>query len=182
MKIDTAMLKRLRSEKQWSQEQLAELCGLNLRTIQRLEKSGSASTESVRALAAVFGVAAKELIIDSTEVKLKPFESVKASLLAFDDFKGKAGRYEFWWFFLIMLLVFGIAEAIHPKAYRVVAIILLIPFLAVGSRRLRDAGHSPWWQWMYFVPFGIVVPLFLKTYESSDTRAKVEEERDTLAS
>lgn len=33
------LIKRLREEKQWSQEQLGELCGLNLRTIQRLEKS-----------------------------------------------------------------------------------------------------------------------------------------------
>ena len=58
MHINSARLRELRTGRQWSQEQLATLSGLNLRTIQRLESGAKISTESLRALAAVFEVPA----------------------------------------------------------------------------------------------------------------------------
>lgn len=161
MKINTEMIKRLRAERQWSQEQLSEMCGLNLRTIQRLEKSGNASLESVRALAAVFEIDAQSLKLDDAETKRNPIDTVKNSLLQFDDFTGTADRYEFTWFLVFLLLFLAIATVIHPKAYQIAALLAALPFIAVGSRRLREAGQSPWWQLMYLVPFGFVVPLYL---------------------
>ena len=47
-------VKELRVAKGWSQEQLSEFSGLNVRTIQRIEKGHKASPESLKALAAVF--------------------------------------------------------------------------------------------------------------------------------
>ena len=61
MKIDATLLKKLRTAENLSQEQLSEKCGLSLRTIQRLEGGGNASIESVRALAAAFGLDPSEL-------------------------------------------------------------------------------------------------------------------------
>ncbi len=172
MKINAELVKRLRQERHWSQEQLSEMCGLNLRTIQRLEKNGNASLESARALAAVFEVDVASLELDAAKLKRNPLQSVEASLRNFDDFEGTADRYEFGWFLAMMVLVLAIATVIHPKAYQIVAIILLLPFCAVGSRRLRDAGQSPWWQLMYFVPFGFVVPLILQFYPEKSVQAK----------
>jgi transcriptional regulator with XRE-family HTH domain len=37
------IVKNLRDQHKWSQEQLAELCGLNVRTIQRVESGSKAS-------------------------------------------------------------------------------------------------------------------------------------------
>lgn len=51
-------MKKLRNEKAWSQDQLAEISGLSLRTIQRIEKSGNASLESKKAIASAFGIKA----------------------------------------------------------------------------------------------------------------------------
>lgn len=66
----TSKLKRLRLEKGWSQEQLAELSGLSTRTIQRLEKGEKAGLESLKALAAIFEVPVSELKSDlSAETK-----------------------------------------------------------------------------------------------------------------
>lgn len=48
------IVRKLRLQRGWSQEQLAEMSGLNVRTIQRIERNGNASTESLKALAAVF--------------------------------------------------------------------------------------------------------------------------------
>jgi len=50
------LIQKLRLQRGWSQEQLAELSGLSVRTIQRLERGQTASTESLKALASVFEV------------------------------------------------------------------------------------------------------------------------------
>ena len=50
------MVRKLRMERGWSQEQLAQLSGLNIRTIQRIESGNKAGLETLKALAAVFDV------------------------------------------------------------------------------------------------------------------------------
>ena len=60
MKVDSSYLKAQREQRAWSQEHLAEVTGLGLRTIQRIETTGTASYESARSLAAVFGVRSEE--------------------------------------------------------------------------------------------------------------------------
>ena len=61
MKIDSSYIKAQRARRAWSQEHLAEVTGLGLRTIQRIEKTGAASYESARSLAAVFEMDVAEL-------------------------------------------------------------------------------------------------------------------------
>jgi len=53
MKINSELIKSERIKRAWSQEYLATVAGLGIRTIQRIENSGSASLESVKALASV---------------------------------------------------------------------------------------------------------------------------------
>lgn len=50
------LIQKLRLQHGWSQQQLAELSGLSTRTIQRIENGQAASTETLKALAAVFEV------------------------------------------------------------------------------------------------------------------------------
>jgi transcriptional regulator with XRE-family HTH domain len=50
------LIQKLRLQRGWSQQQLADLSGLSVRTIQRLEKGQDASTESLKSLAAVFEI------------------------------------------------------------------------------------------------------------------------------
>jgi transcriptional regulator with XRE-family HTH domain len=47
-------VQKLRLKRGWSQQQLAELSGLSVRTIQRIENGQTASTESLKSLASVF--------------------------------------------------------------------------------------------------------------------------------
>lgn len=54
-------VKQLRLERGWSQETLAKLSGLNIRTIQRVEKGKKAGLETLSALAAVFDVERNQL-------------------------------------------------------------------------------------------------------------------------
>ena len=41
------IVKKLRDRRGWTQEQLAECCGLNVRTIQRVESGNKASLETL---------------------------------------------------------------------------------------------------------------------------------------
>jgi transcriptional regulator with XRE-family HTH domain len=50
------LIQKLRLQRGWSQEQLAELSGLSVRTIQRIERGQTASVESLKSLGAVFEI------------------------------------------------------------------------------------------------------------------------------
>ena len=50
------LVQKLRLQHGWSQEDLAELCALGVRTIQRVERGQTARAETLKALAAVFEV------------------------------------------------------------------------------------------------------------------------------
>ena len=65
------LVKKLREEKRWSQEQLANIAGLSLRTIQRVEAGKPASNETLKSLASVFEISISKLtervkVIDKT--------------------------------------------------------------------------------------------------------------------
>ena len=61
MQVNIDVIKTQRSNRAWSQTQLAEVSGLSLRTIQRIEKTGVASLESVKSLASVFEIDIKDI-------------------------------------------------------------------------------------------------------------------------
>lgn len=55
------IIRTLREDRGWSQEQLAETSGVSVRTIQRIEQGGRASLESLKCFAAVFETTIPEL-------------------------------------------------------------------------------------------------------------------------
>ena len=55
------IIRELRLQRGWTQDQLAQLSGLNVRTIQRIEKSQGISIESLNSLSAVFEIPVNEL-------------------------------------------------------------------------------------------------------------------------
>lgn len=63
-KTDTAKIKRWREERHWSQEHLAQLAGVGLRTLQRIENGQKASAETLKALANAFNVDVVALCVD----------------------------------------------------------------------------------------------------------------------
>lgn len=55
------IVKKLRLQKCWSQEQLSQFSGLSVRTIQRIERGHQASLESLKSIAAVFQININDL-------------------------------------------------------------------------------------------------------------------------
>lgn len=169
MHINSARLREMRVARQWSQEQLAKLSALNLRTIQRLESGAKISTESLRALAAVFEVPAESLLLAEPKGSQPAFTAIREGILRGLEFTGFTPRANFWWFALavIMLLAFAklVSEATGPLPLQITSLVVLLPWIAACTRRLRDAGLSIWWQLISLAPVGgILVLLYLLTY------------------
>ena len=116
-----------------------------------------------------------------------PFsQAIRTCLRRYADFKGRATRAEFWWWWLGCGLVAGMmnllqAALIASVAFewwpgdwgfglwallvfavaqvgRIVTLALILPSLAVTSRRLHDTGRSGWWQLLWWSPASMVVP------------------------
>jgi len=169
MQINSAYLRELRTGRHWSQEQLAELSGLNLRTIQRLESGAKISTESLRALAAVFEVPAERLLLGTPAPGQPALMAMRDGALRGLEFTGTTDRADFWWFALAVAMLLALAsllaEATGPLPLQIASLIVLLPWIAACTRRLRDAGLNPWWQLISLAPVvGLLVLLWLLSY------------------
>ena len=126
---------------------------------------------------------------------MMPFsQAIKTCLRRYVDFTGRATRAEFWWWCLGCGMVAGMmyllqAALIASAAFewwpenwgfgpwallafavaqigRIVNIAMILPSLAVTSRRLHDIGRSGWWQLIWWptaslaLVLGVVLFLF----------------------
>jgi DNA-binding XRE family transcriptional regulator len=62
MQVDAQLIRNERLKRAWSQEQLAQVSGLGIRTVQRIENGGNASLETIKALAAVLELPVETLL------------------------------------------------------------------------------------------------------------------------
>lgn len=76
------IIRKLRLQRSWSQEPLVQISGLNVRTIQRIERGHKAGFESLKSLAAAFEVQVHELQSEATDmtVKEQEFEEEQAAI------------------------------------------------------------------------------------------------------
>lgn len=121
----------------------------------------------VTALREAVSIISKELKMNAT-VNANPssedgtmtfYESIRVCLAKYAEFNGRASRPEFWWFTLFLTLVSAALAYLSEDLMNIFMIAMLLPQLAVGTRRLRDIGKSPWWQLFLLVPIGGLVLL-----------------------
>ena len=88
-------------------------------------------------------------------------EAVASCFKKFATFKGRAGRPEFWWFFLFVLIVGIVLVVIDILIFGVDGAAWLsnlwflgttIPSISVGARRLHDTNRSAWWILLILIP------------------------------
>ncbi|HEX6264434.1 MAG TPA: DUF805 domain-containing protein [Actinomycetota bacterium] len=100
-------------------------------------------------------------------------DAIRTCLSKYADFHGRAGRPEFWWFFLatwligtVIYLLAGAADSAFLWLIGgVISLALLLPYLAVLVRRLHDTGRSGWWYFISLIPLVgfIILVVFLAT-------------------
>jgi uncharacterized membrane protein YhaH (DUF805 family) len=89
-------------------------------------------------------------------------ESISTCLSKYATFSGRAGRSEFWWFYLFTTLmnwgatIVGYQVGVGILLSVIVCIIFFVPLWAVSSRRLHDTGRSGWWTLLVITVFGAI--------------------------
>jgi len=97
--------------------------------------------------------------------------AIKLCFIKYAQFSGRASRSEFWFFVLFGILGSWIAIIIDTMilnyswekdgpVYLIFQIIILIPSIAVGARRLHDLNKSGWWQLLVFTIIGLIPLIF----------------------
>ncbi len=76
-------IQKMRLQRGWSQQQLADASGLSARTVQRLESGQAGSVESMKSLAAVFEVDFSTLISEDTMTEQTPGTRTSQERIAF---------------------------------------------------------------------------------------------------
>ncbi len=133
----------------------------------------------VSILVAIPAILLGEIILVNNGYKLElgnNFDDVyeRQYLNVFNDFGGKTTRLTFWTVTFINLTFYAAVFALDYYSWgidyvldegviiytSVVEIILLIPSLAIGSRRLNDMGRSGFWQLLILTGVGILLLLY----------------------
>ena len=89
-------------------------------------------------------------------------DAIRSALSNYATFAGRASRPAFWWFALFVVLVQFAASFVDYALFAtegrfgvvgpLASLALLLPYLAVGARRLHDTDRSGWWLLLAFVP------------------------------
>jgi uncharacterized membrane protein YhaH (DUF805 family) len=95
--------------------------------------------------------------------------AISTCLTKYVKFEGRATRSEFWWFVLFTVLLgffVGIVGYVvdgedGADSFGAFAqLLVFLPSLAVGSRRLHDVGRSGWWQLIALTVIGILLLIY----------------------
>ena len=99
--------------------------------------------------------------------------SVIKCFMLYTVFNGRAGKAEFWWFFLFCGILGVMASVVDStlgldKAAggngiftSLIQIATFLPSMAVGSRRLHDTNRSGWWQLLWIAVIIGWIPLIM---------------------
>src|SRR5665647_3616905 len=79
-------------------------------------------------------------------------KAVKTCFTKYAEFGGRAARPEFWWFALFQFVVMTVLGMVSSVLYGIAGLGLLLPALAVGSRRLHDVNKSAWLMLLWLIP------------------------------
>lgn len=79
-------------------------------------------------------------------------------LKRYAEFDGRAGLAEFWMYVAVSLVIGILVGFVSRSLQSLYSLVVLIPSLAVGARRLHDTGRSGWWQLIGLIPvLGLIV-------------------------
>lgn len=97
-------------------------------------------------------------------VERSPIEWALLPLKKFATFSGRAPRAEYWWYYLFVLIAYMAAVFIDSALgssllgpYGILTalmwLVLIVPTLAVGVRRLHDTNRTGWWLLAPIIPY-----------------------------
>ena len=100
-------------------------------------------------------------------------DAISLAFKNYVNFKGRSTRAEYWWFFLFTFTLSIVTQIIDSFSSlgvtnSISSLIVLLPSLAVGVRRLHDIGKSGWWLLLWFAVIVGWVILLVWSVRKSD--------------
>ena len=88
-------------------------------------------------------------------------EAIKVCFKKYADFSGCASRPEFWWWVLFTFVASAALSTVSYNLSSAFSLVVLLPSLAVTSRRLHDTDRSGWLQLLWLIPLVGLIILFI---------------------
>jgi uncharacterized membrane protein YhaH (DUF805 family) len=79
-------------------------------------------------------------------------DAVKKCFTNYVGFSGRAARSEYWWWVLFVIVTSMVLSRVSQDVGGIFSLAVLLPGIAVGTRRLHDIGKSGWWQLLGLIP------------------------------
>lgn len=96
-------------------------------------------------------------------------ESIQTCFSKYAEFSGRASRSEYWWWFLFVFLATMAASVVNDKVSALFSIAVMLPGLAVGTRRLHDIDKSGWFQLLFLIPIiGWIILIYWAAQEGKE--------------
>jgi len=101
--------------------------------------------------------------------QLSPVEWAIRPLTRYADFKTRAPRAEYWWFYLATLIADRVLSFVEKQTSfgdslsSLFALAVMVPWVAVTVRRLHDTDRSGWWLLIFVIPFAGFVGLAVQS-------------------
>jgi len=93
--------------------------------------------------------------------QLNPIQWAILPIRKYATLSGRAPRAEYWWFYLLTVVVDGVAKLLDAATgdgdtiNTITNLAFLLPMLAVTVRRLHDTDRSGWWTLVFFIALAI---------------------------
>jgi uncharacterized membrane protein YhaH (DUF805 family) len=93
-------------------------------------------------------------------------DAIRSGFRNYVNFSGRAARSEYWYWVLFVVLLSIVAAILDnavfpftetPPLSAVTSLILFLPGLAVGFRRLHDIDRTAWWVLLVFTVLGSIL-------------------------
>ena len=100
-------------------------------------------------------------------------DAISICFSKYADFKGRARRSEYWWFWLFLVLCNAVLSAVDsfigsPIIGGIFALATIVPSISVAVRRLHDTDRSGWWLLAPLAPLVLMLaPLIAKNLGST---------------
>ena len=109
--------------------------------------------------------------------------SIKTCFNKYAVFSGRASRSEFWFFVLFGLLggvisaiidtmILGYSAEVNGPINLIFSVALILPSIAVTTRRLHDINKSGWWQLLWLTVIGGIVVIVWNATEGEKKKNK----------
>ena len=112
--------------------------------------------------------------VSVTSSRVSFTDAISLAFTNYVNFKGRSTRAEYWWFVLFTSILSVITEAIDSISSLgvtnlILSLVVFMPSLTVGVRRLHDINKSGWWTLMWLIPIvGWIIMIVWYTRRSDE--------------